>query len=266
MATTINADTSTGGAIVTGDASGVLELQSAGSTKLTVNGSGVALSAPLPVASGGTGATSSGAALTALGAQATLVSGTNIKTVNGGSVLGAGNLVVGGGAWEAISTITASSGSTVTFSGLSPSNYAAFYFLLNNVKVDSGSAAIRFRVSTGGAYLTSGYQNCNIGANTLGSTVSAGGGDTGYVDFRDGADNFTNGGLTADILIIAPGSSQFKSMFIRGETINDSNGKIALATASARTTGQIVAVQFYFPNFESFADGTFRLYGLKPFV
>jgi hypothetical protein len=41
MATTINADTVTGGAIVTGDASGVLELQAAGVTKLTVNSSGV---------------------------------------------------------------------------------------------------------------------------------------------------------------------------------------------------------------------------------
>lgn len=37
MATTINADTSTGGAIVTADASGVLELQAAGNTGLTLN-------------------------------------------------------------------------------------------------------------------------------------------------------------------------------------------------------------------------------------
>jgi hypothetical protein len=38
MATTINADTVTGGAIVTGDASGVLGLQSAGVTGLTISG------------------------------------------------------------------------------------------------------------------------------------------------------------------------------------------------------------------------------------
>lgn len=41
MATTINADNVTGGAVVTADASGVLELQAAGVTKLTVNSSGV---------------------------------------------------------------------------------------------------------------------------------------------------------------------------------------------------------------------------------
>lgn len=39
MPTTINADTSTGGAVVTGDASGVLALQAAGNTALTLNSS-----------------------------------------------------------------------------------------------------------------------------------------------------------------------------------------------------------------------------------
>ena len=43
MATTINADTVTGGAIVTGDASGVLDLQAAGSTKLSVASGGVSV-------------------------------------------------------------------------------------------------------------------------------------------------------------------------------------------------------------------------------
>lgn len=39
MATTINADTIVGGAIVTGDASGVLELQASGNRALTLNSS-----------------------------------------------------------------------------------------------------------------------------------------------------------------------------------------------------------------------------------
>lgn len=41
MPTILNADTVTGGAIITGDASGVLELQAAGSTKLSVASGGV---------------------------------------------------------------------------------------------------------------------------------------------------------------------------------------------------------------------------------
>lgn len=45
---------------------------------------------------------------TAMGAQATLVSGTNIKTVNGNSLLGSGDLVIsggGGGASPAVSWV-----------------------------------------------------------------------------------------------------------------------------------------------------------------
>lgn len=59
MPVNINADTVVGGAVVTADASGVLALQAAGSTQVTVNTSGVTLANPLPVASGGTGVTTS---------------------------------------------------------------------------------------------------------------------------------------------------------------------------------------------------------------
>jgi hypothetical protein len=41
MTTTINADTSTGGAIITGDASGSLALQGAGNTGITISSAGV---------------------------------------------------------------------------------------------------------------------------------------------------------------------------------------------------------------------------------
>lgn len=50
------------------------------------------------IANGGTGSTTAGAALTALGAQATLVSGTNIKTINSTSLLGSGDIVISSGA------------------------------------------------------------------------------------------------------------------------------------------------------------------------
>lgn len=67
MATTINADTIVGGAIVTGDASGILALQAAGNTGLTLNSSraiGVGASASFGTSgqvltSGGSGAAAS---------------------------------------------------------------------------------------------------------------------------------------------------------------------------------------------------------------
>lgn len=77
MPTTINASNTTGGAVVTGDGSGVLELQSGGVTGITVNGANVTvagtltaaggvpvseLTGVLPVANGGTGLSSPGTA------------------------------------------------------------------------------------------------------------------------------------------------------------------------------------------------------------
>ena len=63
---------------------------------ITTSGT-ITLQGTLAIASGGTGATNAGDALTSLGAQATLVSGTNIKTINGSSVLGSGDLLVKSG-------------------------------------------------------------------------------------------------------------------------------------------------------------------------
>lgn len=73
----------------------------AGGTQVEWNGVALnqanAVSGQLGISNGGTGASSAATALTNLGAQATLVSGTNIKTINGSSVLGAGDLTVTGG-------------------------------------------------------------------------------------------------------------------------------------------------------------------------
>ena len=54
------------------------------------------ISGELPIGRGGTGASSASAARTNLGAQASLVSGTNIKTVNNQSLLGSGNIAIVG--------------------------------------------------------------------------------------------------------------------------------------------------------------------------
>lgn len=53
------------------------------------------LQGTVAVANGGTGATDAATARTNLSAQETLVSGTNIKTINSTSILGSGNLTVG---------------------------------------------------------------------------------------------------------------------------------------------------------------------------
>ena len=62
--------------------------------KMQLTSTGLQLANALAVGNGGTGATTAGGALTNLGAQATLVSGTNIKTVNSTSLVGSGDVAV----------------------------------------------------------------------------------------------------------------------------------------------------------------------------
>jgi hypothetical protein len=63
----------------------------------STTGTAANVTGTVAIANGGTGATTAVAALTALGAQAALVSGTSIKTVNGTTLLGSGDLVISGG-------------------------------------------------------------------------------------------------------------------------------------------------------------------------
>lgn len=58
MTSKVNADNTLGGVILSGDSSGILDLQAGGVTKVTVGPSGVTLADVLPVTSGGTGASS----------------------------------------------------------------------------------------------------------------------------------------------------------------------------------------------------------------
>jgi hypothetical protein len=80
MATIINAKTSAGGLAITPDTSGIIELQNAGTTKLTVNSSGATVAGTLAA----TALTGDGSALTGISSIPTQVSVD--KSVTGGSV------------------------------------------------------------------------------------------------------------------------------------------------------------------------------------
>lgn len=92
-----NAATVTNGVTTTGSYADPAWITSLAGSKVSGNISGNAgnVTGTVAVANGGTGSTTASDARTALGAQETLVSGTNIKTINSTSLLGSGNILVG---------------------------------------------------------------------------------------------------------------------------------------------------------------------------
>ena len=167
MTTTINADTVVGGAVVTADASGELALQAAGVTKLTVASGGVTLASALPVASGGTGVTTStGSGNNVLSTSPTLVTPvlgtpTSVTLTNATGLPPAG--VVG----------TAAVLATNTFAGAQIGS-------VTTLTSSSGSVAINLATNNNFSYTT-------VESSTLAAPSNPVAGQSGAITITQGA-------------------------------------------------------------------------------
>jgi len=106
MTSKVNADNTTGGVILTGDSSGILELQAGGVTKLTISPSGITMANVLPIASGGTNTTATPTAGTVPYGTGTALAYSSVGTT-GQFLTSAG---AGAPSW---STVPAPTGSTL---------------------------------------------------------------------------------------------------------------------------------------------------------
>ena len=100
------------------------------------------------------------------GKQETLVSGTNIKTINGADILGSGDLVVSATANPSVIALSATDGTTVN--GLGGDTISQTLTIPANTFTGNGLLEVRFRISksfaTGSNYFIRVYVNT---ANTL---------------------------------------------------------------------------------------------------
>ena len=158
MTTTINADNVTGGAIVTGDASGQLGLQAAGVTKLTVSSSGVTLATPLPVASGGTGGsatpTAGGIVYGTGTVQAVTAAGTSGQYLQSNAGSAPTWVTASSGAMVLLQTITANNSATVDLETGIGSTYDAYAILVSGWVTLSG---LYVNLKIGGSYRTDAF-------------------------------------------------------------------------------------------------------------
>ena len=210
---------------------------------LAVSG-GATLTTALPVLSGGTGSSTSGGALTNLGAQATLVSGTNIKTVNGSTLLGSGDLTVSASAGGSNTQVQynntgALAGSaSLTWDGttLKASNVEATGGLLVDgnfggtftdgvvVDYDSVGSAGRISVGTGDSL---GFYNGGV-AGTLLATASSSGNWTFYGNLKAGNGTLV-GGATNPLIEAAGSAAGYVQVYVH----NDNSGTSASSDLAA---------------------------------
>lgn len=279
MTTTINADTSTGGAVISGDASGVLGLQAAGSTQVTINGSGVVLANPLPVGSGGTGATSlsgitagsatnlaGGSAGTvpyqsAAGTTAMLAAGTSGQVLQSNGAAAPSWITPSAGALVFISSQTVSSPvSAVNFTSGFSSTYDDYVLLFENIVAESSAISFGFRIYKNSSLITSStyrYQRISSSGTSTSSQFSVGANTSDFGIAR------TNG-YTFGRLEIYNANSTYASFLSRVGTVTSADTAIweVAMNNSAVTSNIFTGLSIYDPSGNNIVSGTFRLYGV----
>lgn len=198
--------------------------------------------------------------------QDTLVSGTNIKTINGGSVLGSGDLTVGGGSLILLSTVTANNSATVDLETGVGSTYDDYLVICENIGRSNNTSNPLWRVKISGAYSSDAMWR------SLGWVASSGGisGLTGS-GASDGAyptGGITEGGTTSQFAMAwfmnCNSATDNKSCRISHVMpgVPGSGGSSGELLGAIQTTSVIQGFRFMF-SAGNVSTGTFRLYGIK---
>lgn len=288
MASTINAlSTGSGGLITTGDASGQLELQANGSTKLTVSSSGVniagGITSPLIVTGNSTAGaelrlpedTDNGSNYVALKAADSLASNLTftLPSADGtsGQVLqtnGSGTLsfaTPAGGSWTYLSTVTANNSATADIETTFNSTYDVYAIIASNITVQNDAANLRLRLKIGGSYLTASYKNIATDLNSNQASTYNGTSGTASIDWSLSVGNAAGEFAVGVMYVFNPSSTSIYKSIQGHSTCCSSTGNAFQTTFSAfneSSTAALTGVQV-FASSGNLVTGTFRLYGIK---
>ena len=286
----ISAGTTSGTALVsTADTTGALVLQTNGTTTAVTIATNqvVTLAQPLPVGSGGTGATSLSGITT--GTATNLAGGSNgtipyqsasgttqmLAVGTAGQVLqtnGAGAptwVTPGGGSWIFLSAVTASNSATVDIETTFNSTYETYAIVASSVRPVTNAVSLLARQKQSGAYVEDSYQYhlsiCN--ATSTSYAGAANGNTTSYLvanSLRDAAGD-TQGGASFVMYVPNPSNTTLqKTLFSTGvaNTASIGSAQMTLVGSNFGSTAAITGIRFFMSS-GNINSGTFRLYGIK---
>lgn len=300
MASTINATSvGSGGLISTGDDSGQLELQTDGTTRVTLDSLGHAvfagdvtvngnLNAKTPLALVGdsnAGAeirlpedTDNGTNYVALRAPSSLASnltftlpsadGTSGQVIqtNGSGVLSFATPA--GGAWTYLSTVSASGAATADVESTFSSTYDQYAIIGSNVVGSTGGQDFMVRMKIGGSYITTAtYGRVAIRLTAASSTIATDIADDNASAIRmaESVAALSSRPFNFIMYVSNPSStSVVKNVFWHGNFSYDTTSQaVFFSTGAGRNTGTdaLTGVRFYLTSGN--ISGTFRLYGIK---
>jgi hypothetical protein len=219
----------------------------------------------LPVANGGTGATSLTANNVILGNGTSAVqvvapsTSGNVLTSNGTTWTSAA--APGGGSWIFLSSVTASSSATVDIETTFNSTYDNYAIVARGIQLGTDSTQFYMRTKTAGSYLTAGYSfhHTKLAMGSTSYSANASSGDS-QIEVMESGSNDSDRHLDFVMYVYIPSSTTLRKYFTwqgfhgRPPSVVFGGGQITNTTA-------LTGVRF-FASSGNIAIGTFRLYGI----
>ncbi len=206
---------------------------------------------------------------TLTGVQPTLVSGTSIKTINGTTLLGAGDLTVSSGL-VLLAVASAASSATIDFTGID-GTYDEYLIEFQNVVPANTGTQLFFRMSTdgGSSFVATGYSYAVLNNSSTAGTPAGGVGNATTqvrLDVGGLSNASANGGISGSLRLIAPaGTSHHKAILFHNVCYDGTSYFNVVGTGVQAATSAVNAIRFYI-NSGNVASGLFKLYGLRKSV
>ena len=174
-----------------------------------------------------------------------------------------------GGSMVYLSTVTASSSSTVDIETTFDSTYDAYMLVISGLTSDGGNHILQMRMKIGGSYIaTSSYQyHVSGGTSYSSSYVGHNSNSTTEIFLADGLGSSAALSTDLQMMIYNPSSTAFKKLIsFEGVCYNaDERSAQMVGVASNTGTAALTGVQFFMyaaSGASTIGAGKFRLYGI----